>query len=69
MRGSPCRKHPCSWWHAELVDGYRSAVRAQEQRAEAATAGYRTELSDYYATVEPRLTFRYWLANHRTERP
>lgn len=70
MRSSPCRsratgprRHHCSWWHSTLVEGYRAAREAQQLRAEAATAGYATELADYWQTVERRLTFRYWLMN------
>lgn len=74
MRGSPCRsratgtrRHHCSWWHASLVEGYRTAAEAQRLRAEAATLGYATELAAYWATVERRLTFRAWLIHYRED--
>ena len=70
MWTSPCRtsrtgrRHHCSWWHANLVESYRTAARAQAQAAEEATAGYATELADYWATHQ-RLTFRVWLTTYR----
>lgn len=71
-RRSPCRsgegprRHYCSTEHASLVEGYQLAVYDQEARAEAATGGYERELAEYYATVEPRLTFKNWLL-HSTD--
>lgn len=65
MTGS--RRHRCSRWHAELVDGYWLARDSQLQRAEAATLGYRSELADYWRDVERPLTFRDWLIGHRSE--
>lgn len=62
------RRHRCSRWHSELVDGYRLAREDQLQRAEAATLAYSTELDDYWRTVESPLTFRDWLVWHRGER-
>lgn len=67
MRTSPCRRHPCSWHHANLVESYRAAAEAQLDRAEAATLGYATELEAYWRDVEPRLTFRHWLLNYRED--
>lgn len=64
---SPCRKgrgarrHHCSWWHSELVTGYRLARKAQDDRAEAYAIGYATELADFYRDVERPVTFRDWL--------
>ena len=60
-----CRKHPCSAWHADLVEGYRLAVEAQYLAAEAATGGYATELADYWSDRGGRLTFKEWLLAHR----
>ena len=73
---SPCRinrsgtgrRHACSVFHADLVESYRLAVAAQEERAEAATNGYATELHDYFDPlngVERRHTFREWLIGYR----
>ncbi len=56
-----CRKHPCGPYHRELVLGYRLARQAQEMRCEAATAGYASEVRDYYANTERSLTFKDWL--------
>jgi len=55
------RQHRCSRQHAELVDGYQSARTAQEARAEAYSAGYATELAEFYRDVEPRVLFKDWL--------
>jgi hypothetical protein len=73
---SPCRidkrkgarRHRCSAHHADLVEGYRLAVEAQNARAEAATAGYETELAQYFHPhdgTERRLTLRDWLMGYR----
>lgn len=67
MWGSPCRastgprRHRCSWWHAELVTGYRLARAAQDARAEAYSHGHATELAAFYRDVETPVTFRAWL--------
>lgn len=66
---SPCRsdpakggrRHHCSWWHAALVESYRLARVAQDQRAEAYSSGYATELAAFYRDLEPPVTFRAWL--------
>ena len=68
MKGSPCRadpakgprRHRCSRWHAELVDGYRAARAAWEAAAEAASGGYATELAEHAASM-PAVTFRDYL--------
>jgi len=59
------RRHHCSWWHRELVEGYRLARHAQERRAEEWSHGYAIELADFYRTQERPLTFRDWLIGHR----
>lgn len=62
------RRHRCSRWHRDVVEGYRLAVAAQDARAEAATLGYATELAAYFHPhdgVERRLTFREWLLGCR----
>lgn len=67
VRGSPCRPgpahhpHHCSWQHASLVESYRAARHAQDLRAEAWSAGYATELAEFYRTQERPVTFREWL--------
>ena len=61
------RRHTCSWWHTELVTGYRAAAHAQFLTAEEATSGYETELSEYWSTTK-RITFREWLIGHRQEK-
>lgn len=60
-RATGPRRHHCSWWHQDIVEGYRTARAAQEARAEAWAVGYATELADFYRDVEPPLTFREWL--------
>ncbi len=75
-RRSPCRidqakgphRHRCSLAHADLVEGYRLAVEAQNVRAESATLGYETETREYFDRddgTERRLTFRDWLTGSR----
>lgn len=75
-RRSPCRidqakgnrRHPCSEAHADLVKGFRIAQHEQNERAEAVTLGYETELADYFHPQngqECRLTFRDWLLQSR----
>lgn len=44
---SPCRPHPCSVEHAEVVRGYRELAQRWEDRAEQATGGYATETTRY----------------------
>ena len=67
MKGSPCRRgpadhpHHCSWAHANLVESYRTARRAQDLRAEEWAIGYATELAEFYRTQEQAVTFRAWL--------
>lgn len=47
--------------HRLFVEDYQLAVEAQQLRAEAASNGYATELSEYYRDTEPKLTFKQWL--------
>lgn len=68
LRVAGPRRHRCSTWHRELVEGYRLAREVQLLRAEAATHGYATELAEYWRDVEPALTFREWLVGHRVDR-
>lgn len=73
MWHSPCRsdpakgarRHRCSWWHAQVVEGYRLARAAQDARVEAWAIGYATERAMFYRDVEPRVTFRDWLVGSR----
>lgn len=67
MSGSPCRRHPCSWWHAELVTSYRSARAAWEEQEEAVSAGYATERAEFRASSPPP-TFGQWLRDYREAR-
>ena len=67
-QGKGDRRHRCSAHHADLVESYRLAVEAQNARAEAATAGYATELAEYFDRhdgTERRHTFREWLESYR----
>lgn len=47
--------------HAQRMSEYYAAREAQEQRAEMYSAGYATELAEFYATQEERLTFKSYL--------
>lgn len=44
---SPCRPHPCSREHADLVLTFRSLAESWNLAAEQATGGYPTELARY----------------------
>jgi hypothetical protein len=44
---SPCRPHPCSVEHADVVRSYHDLVARWEQRIEASTGGYAAELARY----------------------
>lgn len=57
---SPCRSHPCSVEHADVVRGFRESARLWLEQAEATTGGYSTEMARY-AEEQPRPTFREYL--------
>lgn len=64
---SPCRKHPCSVEHADVVWGFREVARLWEEQAEAITGGYESEM-DRYAEDHPRPTFRDYLIKRKRAR-
>lgn len=64
-RSTGARRHHCSDWHSALVESYQLARLDQLARAEAATAGYASELAAYWRDVEAPLLFRDWLTWHR----
>lgn len=74
MWSSPCRSDPakgprahrCSWWHAQVVEGYRLARAAQDARAEDWSRGWATDLAAFYRDVERPVTFRAWLVGSQT---
>ena len=61
---SPCRSHPCSVEHAEIVRGYRDWLAQWETTAEAATGGYASDLAAFVES-RPRPQFRDWLIYSR----
>lgn len=61
---SPCRPHPCSVEHADVVMSYRELVRLWSEHAEIATGGYDTELSRH-AENHPRPSFKDYLRCQR----
>ncbi|MGB3443526.1 MAG: hypothetical protein WBA97_32730 [Actinophytocola sp.] len=61
---SPCRPHPCSREHAELVHTYRSLTESWREAAEQATGGYPTELA-LYRESHPAPKFRDFLTHSR----
>ncbi|HEY0690661.1 MAG TPA: hypothetical protein VGD71_16675 [Kribbella sp.] len=61
---SPCRRHPCSREHAELVLTFRSLAESWLEAAEQATGGYPTELARYRES-HPAPKFRDFLAHVR----
>ncbi len=60
-RATGPRRHHCSEFHRDLVEGYRLARDAQLERAQAETLGYGRELAEYFRDTERPLTFRDWL--------
>jgi hypothetical protein len=61
---SPCRRHPCSLEHADVVTGFREHAARWEAEAERETGGYETDLVRY-ALDHPRPLFRDWLIHQR----
>lgn len=61
---SPCRKHPCSVEHAEVVRGFRELAASWEERAEREAGDYSADLA-LYAQSNPRPLFRNWLIHTR----
>lgn len=64
---SPCRSHPCSAEHAEIVAGFREHAALWEQEAERETGGYAGDLA-VYVQSKPRPLFRDWLIHTRRPR-
>jgi hypothetical protein len=62
---SPCRTHPCSREHADLVRTYRELAETWRIAAEQATGGYPTELARYRES-HPAPKFRDFLTHSRT---
>lgn len=56
--------HPCSRYHADLVEGYRSWRDVEHARAEQESIGYQTELDEYWET-HTRPTFGRFLRDMR----
>lgn len=61
---SPCRPHPCSREHADLVWTFRSLAESWREAAEQATNGYPTELARYRES-HPAPKFRDFLTHYR----
>lgn len=61
---SPCRRHPCSLEHADVVTGFREHAALWEAEAERVTGGYAADL-EAYEQSHPRPLFRDWLINSR----
>jgi hypothetical protein len=61
---SPCRPHPCSREHADLVLTFRSLAEDWQAAAEQATGGYPTELARYRES-HPAPKFRDFLTHIR----
>jgi hypothetical protein len=62
---SPCRQHPCSREHADLVLTYRSLAESWRLAAEQATGGYPADLA-HYRESHPEPKFRDFLIHSRT---
>lgn len=63
-RLSPCRRHPCSVEHAELVRGFREISMLWEEQAERETGGYEEDMRMYLQS-NPRPLFRDWLLHSK----
>ena len=61
---SPCRPHPCSVEHADLVYTIRMMREDWEREAERATLGYTTEFEEYVRD-HPRPNLRDVLQHNR----
>ncbi len=61
---SPCRSHPCSVEHADVVRSYWEARRLWDEQAERATGGYGAELA-LYREDHPRPTLKNYLITRR----
>lgn len=64
---SPCRMHPCSVEHADLVRSFREVAAIWARNAERATGGYPAEMALYVQT-HPRPTLRQFLVASRRPR-
>jgi hypothetical protein len=61
---SPCRPHPCSVEHADVVYTFRLMQEDWERQAEDASRGYTTELAEYERD-HPRPNLRDFLRQRR----
>jgi hypothetical protein len=61
---SPCRQHPCSREHADLVRSFRETVEIWERIADQATKGYEAEMA-LYLQSHPRPTLKRFLVASR----
>ncbi len=64
---SPCRPHPCSVEHADLVYTYRGMAEDWQRAAESATGGYATEMLEYRSRHPPP-TLRDFLIKRGSQR-
>jgi hypothetical protein len=64
---SPCRRHPCSVEHADLVDTYRLMMEMWNRDAERVTGGYAAEMA-LYLESHPRPTLKRFLVASRRSR-
>jgi hypothetical protein len=61
---SPCRRHPCSVEHADVVRSFWDIQRQWRADAEAATGAYETEMASY-SQNNPQPTFRDYLIRRK----
>lgn len=64
---SPCRTHPCSVEHADLVVSFRDIAAGWAEAAELATGGYSADLATYRES-HPAPSFREHLIRTARER-
>lgn len=64
---SPCRAHPCSVEHADVVLSFRDVARTWAETAERVTGGYEADLAAYRESAPPP-SFRDHLISTARER-
>lgn len=64
---SPCRRHPCSREHADLVRSFRELAEVWLREAERVTRGYEAELA-HHLQSNPRPSFKGFLVASRRPR-
>lgn len=62
---SPCRRHPCSVEHAEMVRTFRGLAEQWRHTAERVTGGYESDLRHYRESHPPPRLKAFLIASKR----